>query len=468
MSKPVTNVEIEDVLSSIRRLVSSSDKTERGAPEETPDVSDKLVLTPSLRVDDDADGASDADETSENQDVMPETSDSTNAKDIAAEDAEVAQDPQSEEASDEAFMDMIAQSSASDDTLEEASDDTDEAGDFDTAEAELAEDPLDALLAENAKNSSDFDADEALLDDAVAPVSEPEDFSTGDEQKNAQDDDSSAEDDAEPETAADPDDPDENTLVRRAAEFEEIIAQKDDAWDPDGTTEDPNAGSSVGPLPWSDRDEADDADLAQEGADESDSVDRDEDEDADQDELTEAATLVEAPDQDDMAPGAEADDEDAEPVRDNDLARVMAEVAREEADAFVEEEVATEFELMADDTDTLKSVETETVIVDDLDDAAEVLEDEPVPFVFRTQSTSRVFPSGPEPKASAEEETVQEVQSAPTAGDEAMLDEEALRDMVSEIVRQELQGALGERITRNVRKLVRREIHRALASQELE
>ncbi|WP_306152817.1 hypothetical protein [Roseovarius sp. MMSF_3281] len=49
-----------------------------------------------------------------------------------------------------------------------------------------------------------------------------------------------------------------------------------------------------------------------------------------------------------------------------------------------------------------------------------------------------------------------------------VLDEDALRDMVSEIVRQELQGALGERITRNVRKLVRREIHRALASQDFE
>ena len=52
--------------------------------------------------------------------------------------------------------------------------------------------------------------------------------------------------------------------------------------------------------------------------------------------------------------------------------------------------------------------------------------------------------------------------------DEGILDEAALRDMVSEIVRQELQGALGERITRNVRKLVRREIHRALTSQEFD
>lgn len=52
--------------------------------------------------------------------------------------------------------------------------------------------------------------------------------------------------------------------------------------------------------------------------------------------------------------------------------------------------------------------------------------------------------------------------------DEAILDEESLRELVADIVREELQGALGERITRNVRKLVRREIHRALTAHELE
>ncbi len=50
---------------------------------------------------------------------------------------------------------------------------------------------------------------------------------------------------------------------------------------------------------------------------------------------------------------------------------------------------------------------------------------------------------------------------------EAVLDEDMLRDLVGEIVRQELQGPLGERITRNVRKLVRREINRALAARSL-
>jgi hypothetical protein len=52
-------------------------------------------------------------------------------------------------------------------------------------------------------------------------------------------------------------------------------------------------------------------------------------------------------------------------------------------------------------------------------------------------------------------------------GDEAVLDEEALREMVAELVREELQGVLGERITRNVRRLVRREIERALALRDM-
>ncbi|MGH1466052.1 MAG: hypothetical protein ACRBBQ_11905 [Cognatishimia sp.] len=50
---------------------------------------------------------------------------------------------------------------------------------------------------------------------------------------------------------------------------------------------------------------------------------------------------------------------------------------------------------------------------------------------------------------------------------EAVLDEQMLRDLVGEIVRQELQGPLGERITRNVRKLVRREINRAMVARNI-
>lgn len=47
------------------------------------------------------------------------------------------------------------------------------------------------------------------------------------------------------------------------------------------------------------------------------------------------------------------------------------------------------------------------------------------------------------------------------------MDEALLRELVTDILREELQGALGQRITRNVRKLVRAEIARALASRDL-
>ena len=48
------------------------------------------------------------------------------------------------------------------------------------------------------------------------------------------------------------------------------------------------------------------------------------------------------------------------------------------------------------------------------------------------------------------------------------MDAEALRDLVRDMIRQELQGALGERITRNVRKLVRREIQRSLTVENFD
>lgn len=57
--------------------------------------------------------------------------------------------------------------------------------------------------------------------------------------------------------------------------------------------------------------------------------------------------------------------------------------------------------------------------------------------------------------------------AALTASVLAGLDEKALRGLVAEIVHEELGGELGERITRNVRKMVRREINRILTSREM-
>ena len=47
-------------------------------------------------------------------------------------------------------------------------------------------------------------------------------------------------------------------------------------------------------------------------------------------------------------------------------------------------------------------------------------------------------------------------------------DEVALRALVARVVREELQGDLGPRITSNLRKLVRREIRMILAAEKLD
>lgn len=59
--------------------------------------------------------------------------------------------------------------------------------------------------------------------------------------------------------------------------------------------------------------------------------------------------------------------------------------------------------------------------------------------------------------------------AAPTdpAGDgPALLEQAALEELVARVVRAELQGALGERVTRSLRKMVRQEVQRALALRQ--
>jgi hypothetical protein len=71
------------------------------------------------------------------------------------------------------------------------------------------------------------------------------------------------------------------------------------------------------------------------------------------------------------------------------------------------------------------------------------------------------------------EDDIEDLGEAPSPftfpdAEEGLLDEETLREIVAEVVRAELQGVLGQRITRNVRKMVRREIRIALAAEDLE
>jgi hypothetical protein len=107
-------------------------------------------------------------------------------------------------------------------------------------------------------------------------------------------------------------------------------------------------------------------------------------------------------------------------------------------------------------------------------ESLEVMESQLEEFFAKSETSKDTAETAVEPPA-AEEASHTEKTSAfqdkdafEFPAEEQLIDEEVLRDLVSDIVRAELQGALGERITRNVRKLVRREIHRALAAQDLE
>lgn len=77
-------------------------------------------------------------------------------------------------------------------------------------------------------------------------------------------------------------------------------------------------------------------------------------------------------------------------------------------------------------------------------------------------------------QAAVEHDIVEEPQATVFAHDQiahdpiASIDEGELRDLIRDIIREELQGDLGERITRNVRKLVRAEINRVLTSRDFE
>lgn len=125
----------------------------------------------------------------------------------------------------------------------------------------------------------------------------------------------------------------------------------------------------------------------------------------------------------------------------------------------------------AADADVAKYVSDEAVAEDlaarmaEPEDAGEPLRDsvEQIAETFAASQTAEAWEDDGQSAAAYQDDD----RATLTADEPALIDEDMLRDLVADIVRQELQGALGERITRNVRKLVRREIQRALAAHEI-
>ena len=90
---------------------------------------------------------------------------------------------------------------------------------------------------------------------------------------------------------------------------------------------------------------------------------------------------------------------------------------------------------------------------------------------YDAEETAEMPDAGVILEAEAVQDADEEADPGDAAGDLAdediLIDEEALRDMVSLLVREQLKGQIGERITRNIRRMVRREIRLALAARDI-
>ncbi len=166
-----------------------------------------------------------------------------------------------------------------------------------------------------------------------------------------------------------------------------------------------------------------------------------------------------------------------------------------------------EVALAAEEAEVLTAAEPEAAETDVLggdapsDDASSAWVDEPIPFVplrrraedlaARLAAGGVVEPPAAAPDPESPDPVPADQPSAQVAADGtaapapdaspvatdlydadgvplAVLDETALNEIVRQVLRAELQGELGERITRNVRKLVRAEINRALLARDLD
>ncbi len=453
MSDPVSQPDIEDVLASIRRLVSEDGRpAERRRPATG---NGRLVLTPALRVHEPAQAERPAEET--------DGDDAQGAvfRHAEAEALRKGLSGAAERRGDEAVVWPVDSAEAGDDAVEDDGDDTGAAGGDDAAEvpagpapaaeastpgpergsdASIAEDegwvtvpvqhePVDELIfatpgvargpaappepAPTAEAPAENAAAETAAQDQAWPNDATTDIGGADE--------AAAWDSAEAvpgdEMATPP--PEDGTaeaetvrpvsLEEKIAELEALLNRDDSSWDDEGAAA-PAPATEDEALPWED-------DVAEDGAD------------------TPAGPASAIP---------EGDTKAATPAWD-----VVTPVA------VVPDTAA------GDEAPEWERVEPAAAIPEAVSPVSNAQEEDVVPD---TAAPRGVEDLAPDPAAPDEEDG----SAAEAPEPEGVIDEAALRELVAQIVREELQGKLGERITRNVRKLVRREIHRALTAQDLD
>ena len=254
MSDPVTNVEIEDVLSSIRRLVSAE---ERGDNNETVDdteaqeSADKLVLTPAQRVDEETgQDFPEGDDWQEEPEVGATASNEDDDRFDGIEDAEIVESSETAEEHEEPVAHaelpefLTRRHSEMNDDVEEAvSEDERSAVE---ADAEDWEDTFDEA-PETTEVEPEFEAEQEVeAETEPEPKFEPE-----------HEPEFAAEAEAEElgEATQEPDEEEPSAIEARVAGFEDAVAEQDEVWEPDGMSGDDYSGGPVEPLPWSDIDE---------------------------------------------------------------------------------------------------------------------------------------------------------------------------------------------------------------------
>ncbi|MCH2076877.1 MAG: hypothetical protein MK180_08310 [Rhodobacteraceae bacterium] len=468
MSDPVTNVEIEDVLSSIRRLVSQDGRARPAvlsnaepevAPEEVPvavveeDGAEALVLTQDHRIDEvdsDAEAAG-----LRVEDARREAATAVRSElERAIEELEAAMGIADRDAPASAFA-APAQQVAEPEAPEEHHDDS---ADLEAADDEIDweapvgramegvppsfEEPAEEFDPDQQPKEASFEEGEAPAPDEVAEdaeegwdVQSEEAFDAG---REAEDDADHADVEEAEELQADAveeDASDDSEPVEEAEFFEYVPAAPDEAVE----------------------EVAEDVEAAAE-----DDVDGD----------AGAAEAYESPAEEEVE--EPEDSFEAELEAEIDGAPEQEALPEPEAEAAAEPGTAAPF--------FAHSAFERLHLVSDGGEAADVaysgqydetyddgLADDPIPAQVEASLADQAdyFEAPEGPFDSAKDDRFPGVDAEDAADQVVALDEEQLRDMVAEIVREELQGELGERITRNVRKLVRREINRALAGQDL-
>jgi hypothetical protein len=362
MSEPVSKAEIEDVLSSIRRLVSENAGALRREQDQG-ESRDKLVLTPAFRVDEDSaeqDGAEADDDRVETATGEPETT------------------------PDAVVADLVEADRAANASTGESAEAPPEATDYSPPEADHAPradapplSPLEQRIAELeavvARSAAEFEPDGSEADEM------PDTFVFHHQAKEPQ--------------------ADVGTLPEQAAAPAPVPDQPQDTA--------PAAPAPIRETWGSDPSQAEAAPATETAA--------------SQAEDTQDAT----PGPGDVpAPDTARDWQDV-PIKGDEAEVPEAGFVNVEEDAW-EDVDAAGFSEAVDDDDFEEEIDNDDIGIDDAEEAS--------------------------------------------GGDDdgAVLDEAALREMVARMVRDELQGTVGERITHNVRRMVRREIARALSLQEFE